>query len=142
MKVLKILSHPILLAISFSFILVVGEKLSWFYIVAVMLGIVQGMLHSIFGVTGLLAILILPSFKLPGATKHILSIVGALLLAISLLVFFTSDKGNRNSSSFSEPASLTTLILFCTLWIIFVLQNLRSLASELVHRNRDTLSSY
>lgn len=134
MKLFKIITHPVLLTISFCFIVISGEKLSWFYGLIVLIGLALLSLHSILGTLGMLVLLILPSASLSSKIKHSIYLLGACLLILSLVAFFVNDTAHYNWGTFDDATSRFTLTLFGVLWILFTTKHLISLSKPLLKK--------
>ena len=122
MKAFNILTHPILLSISFSFIIISGDKFNWFYLLGLLMGLTEMHAHSLIGVVSMLLILILPNVTTSETSKKVLNAIGAIGMLLSLFLFFINDERHYNWETFSEPSSIATLILFGVLWLLFMLR--------------------
>lgn len=140
MKLINVLTHSVLLAISFSFIVISGEKFSWFYVIILLIGITQFYIHAILGLTGILFLLILPSFNVSKLRTHCLNLFGGLLIFLSLFSFFENDTSKYNWPTFSDPISRFTLVLFGILWTVFVIKHTTGLAKLLFKGNAKTIT--
>jgi len=139
MKLLNILAHPVLLIISFSLVLVIGEKFSGFYIVYILMALIELYLHAIWAVIG--ALLLAVGHQMLDKTRRVINIAGSLFLVLSLFTFFYNDKDHYNWDTFYHVKSLVSLGIFGLLWLVFVLKNI-SLVKRLDQReNTSTLLS-
>lgn len=140
MKLFKIITHPVLLTISFCFIVISGEKLSWFYALIVLIGLGGLYLHSILGTLGMLVLLILPSASLSSTIKHSMYLLGACLLILSLVAFFVNDTAHYNWSTFDDATSRFTFTLFGVLWTLFTAKQLIGLSKTLLKKKSNEVS--
>ena len=58
MKAIQIITHPVTLIVSFLFILISGEHWGGFYILYLLLALPHGGLHALFGVMGIVMLVI------------------------------------------------------------------------------------
>ena len=138
MKAFNIMTHPILLSISFSFIIISGDKFNWFYLLGLLMGLMEMHIHSLMGIGSILLVLILPSVKTGEKSKRVLNAIGAAGMVVSLSLFFINDERHYNWQTFSETSSLATLILFGLLWLLFMLR--QTTGSILLRRKRDKIA--
>ena len=141
MKALNIATHPVLLIVSFLFILISGEHLGGFYALYILLALPHAWLHSILGVSGILILVI--SFKINRnrriVSNNIINIIGAILQALSIVVFFYADKEGYNYGTFYQTVPIISLVLFGLLTLLFITKNLVQSFSK---RRIDTNVSY
>jgi len=126
MKALNIATHPVLLIVSFLFILISGEHLGGFYALYLLLALPHGWLHSILAVAGILILALSFNLKKNGRviSNNILNIVGAILLVLSIVVFFYADKEGYNYGTFYQTVPIISLVLFGSLTLLFIIKNL------------------
>jgi hypothetical protein len=141
MKALKILTHPILLMISFLFILISGEHLGGFYALYLLLALPYGGMHSLIALAGILVLVISYNVygRKPCLVQNILNIIGALLLVLSLISFFVTDKEGYNYGTFYQIVPVISLSLFGLLALLFLIKNV---VESLSKRRMDTKVSY
>lgn len=127
MKAIKIITNPVLLIISFLFILISGEHFGGFYLLYLLMALPHLGIHAILALAGIL--LLLFCYIRFGKQKKnlivsLLNIIGAGCLVFSLYVFFNNDKKGYNDGTFEQLVPLITLVLFGLLTFAFVLNNL------------------
>jgi biotin transporter BioY len=135
MKPINILINPVTLIGSFCLVLISGEKTGGFYLIYLLMGLIGGYLHSFLAIVGVTAILISDQFKENRTLRCLLKVVGALLLPLSLLLFFQNDTSHYNWGTFSRTASQVTLVLFGFLWLSYVLKVVMSLVSPSLRKS-------
>jgi hypothetical protein len=113
MKLIKIIGHPVLVMSIFLLILISSEKFGGFYLLYLIMGLPHGAPHTLIALAGLLAMLI--GYKIHPKQvvfiKPLLYMLGDLLMVTALIIFFSSSKGNHNST-FEQTVPLTILGLF------------------------------
>jgi len=123
MKLFKILSHPYTLIISFLFILISGQHLGGFYALYILLGLTQGVLHSVLGFFGIVVLLI--SYHIASKQKsylqHGLNILGVAMLFASIFYFFKNDTQRYNWGTFEEGLPLFTIVFTGFIAICFLI---------------------
>ncbi len=130
--VMQIFIHPVTISLLFCFLIISGESSAVFYFFALLLGFVHGVFHSIIGLVGI--ILLLSSMVSKSNYKHLLDIIGAMCMLISLIRFFTQPGADYNYNTFRESVPLILMIVFLSLLLLNLLYHL------LQFRNR-TVSS-
>lgn len=139
MKAIKIITHPVLLIISFLFILISGKSFGGFYMLYLLLALPHGGAHSLVAVAGILLLVFgLVRFKRENKyiIEAIINIIGAACLVISLFVFFNRDKSGYNEGTFEQFAPQMTLLLFGLIVLSFALFNIiRSLSKKPTNGN-------
>lgn len=127
MKLIKIITHPVTLIISFLIIIISGQQLGGFYLLYILLGITHFTIHSVLALSGV-AILLFIISKYKGKFKYLvepfLNITGVVLLNLSIFLFFYNDKEHYNYGTFYQTIPIITLILFGLLSISFSVNNL------------------
>jgi len=127
MKAIKIITHPVLLILSFLFLLISGQHLGGFYLLYLLLALPHGGVHALLAVAGIL-LLLFNYVKFRRENKYIieaiLNFIGAGCLVFSLFLFFYNDKQGYNSATFEQLAPQITLILFGVLTITFLINNI------------------
>ncbi|WP_121356761.1 hypothetical protein [Flavisolibacter nicotianae] len=112
MKLFRILSHPYTLIFCFSFMIISGESIGGFYIMYILLGLLHGVLHSLLGFYGMLALII--SYHLPLKRnifiRQILNVIGIALLFASVFFFFQNDKAHYNWGTLEQGLPMFTLM--------------------------------
>jgi len=139
MKFLKIITHPILLVTSFSFVVISGDKFSWFYIIIVLLSLIQLKIHAIAAIFGLILLFAGLGARLSNRVKNIFFISGATLLMLSLLIFFESGKSYNEWNTFSDRTSQISMGVFIIFWIIFFIKHLVGLAKDLNKKKNNSM---
>jgi membrane protease YdiL (CAAX protease family) len=111
MKLFKILSHPYTLIVSFLFIVISGEHLGGFYALYVLLGLLQGAVHSLLGFFGIIVLLATyhSGWEPKSLKRKMLNIVGVGLLFSSVYFFFANDTERYNWGTFEQSVPLFTL---------------------------------
>jgi hypothetical protein len=127
MKAIKIITHPILLIISFLFILISGQHFGGFYLFYLLMALPHLGLHAVLALSGIL-LLIFSYLKFGRHGKNITAIIfnfiGAGCLVLSLIRFFYNDKQGYNNGTFEQLMPQVTLVLFGLLTIAFVINNI------------------
>jgi hypothetical protein len=127
MKATKIITHPYLLIAIFLLIIVSGEHWGGFYLLYLLLALPHGGAHAICAVLGI-AILLFSYHKYHRSRiyiiENLLNIIGALLLLLSLFLFFYNDKRGYNSGTFSQAVPLIVLGLFSLVALCFLADNI------------------
>lgn len=125
-KILPLITHPLVLIISFLFIIIIGEHLGGFYYFYILLALPHGGIHAVLAVIGI-ALLLLTKYIIykdwPYFIHSILNIIGAVLLPLSLFLFFYRDKDNYNEDTLQQAVPLLLIIIFSLLSIIFIIDN-------------------
>ena len=129
---MQIFIHPVTISLLFCFLIISGESSAVFYFFALLLGFVHGVFHCIIGVAGI--VFLLASIVSKSNYKHLLDIIGALCMLISLIRFFTQPGADYNYNTFRESVPLILMIVFLSLLILNLFYHL------LQFRNR-TVSS-
>jgi hypothetical protein len=127
MKAIKIITHPVLLIISFLFILISGQHLGGFYLLYLLLALPHLGIHAVSAIIGII-LLLFRYFKFNRQRKYIIepviNIIGAGCLVFSLYKFFNNDKQGYNDGTFEELVPQITLVLFGLLTIAFVINKI------------------
>ncbi len=106
-KIINMLTHPFTLLLSYSFLVIVNEKLTLPFLFVIIISIIQGEVYAIFGVIGILSCFI-SNFL----WKKTLQITAISAMIISLVLFF-SRKGILNGDiTFKEPVSIILFAIF------------------------------
>jgi hypothetical protein len=139
MKAMKIITHPYTLIISFFAILISGQNLGGFYLLYLLLALPPAGLHSILAFLGVVLLLV-NHYKYKRNNnfflRNVINIGGLALLILSLFLFFYNDKQHYNYGTFYQAVPLVTLIIFATLALIFLGNNLTSLLKNLSNNER------
>lgn len=112
-SVMQVFIHPVTISLLFCFLIISGESSAVFYFFALLLGFVHGVFHSIIGLTGIL--LLLSSLVSKSNYKHLLDVIGALCMLVSLIRFFTQPGADYNYNTFRESVPLVLMIAFLSL---------------------------
>jgi hypothetical protein len=127
MKAIKIITHPILLIISFLFILISGQHFGGFYLLYLIMGLPHFGLHAILASVGIL-LLIFSYLKFGRTGKNIMAIIfniiGSGCLVLSLIRFFYNDRKGYNNGTFDQLMPQITLVIFGLLTIAFAINNI------------------
>jgi hypothetical protein len=126
MKNFKIITHPATIIVCFLLVLISGENWGGFFLMYILLGLPHGAIHSILAVTGI-GILLFSYLKYKMQfiymAESVLNIFGALLLFLSLFLFFYRDKDNYNIATFYQTVPLIIMSVFGLLLVIFLANN-------------------
>lgn len=127
MKAIKIITHPVLLILSFLFILISGEHLGGFYLLYLLLALPHGGIHALVALVGI-SMLIFTYIKFNRENRYIIEAIinmaGAACLVVSLFLFFYNDRSGYNAGTFEQLMPQITLVLFGLLVIAFALFNI------------------
>jgi hypothetical protein len=124
--VIIFLTHPVLIATSFCFIIISGEAMGGFYLLYLLFGLMHGGLHSIIGFAGIILLLISTSLS-DMKLRILLRIAGLCCMITSLIRFFTQPGGSYNFDTFYQTTPLISLGIFCILSLIFLFANISTL---------------
>lgn len=130
MKKTNILIHTNSVLISFLLILISGEHLGGFYILYLLIGLPHGASHSIIGVAGIVILLLnknVNAILKNDLLRSALNIIGVVLLACSLFIFFYNDKAQYNQGTFYQLAPQIFLAFFTFFSIAFIINNIHTL---------------
>ena len=124
MKLKAIIIHPYTLVLSFSLISISGHPMSGFYFLYLITGLYYGAIYAIIGILGIFMILF-SHFKFKGTNKNLdasfVNLIGAVLLIISLFLFFYLTREINISTIFVQLFPLISLLVFCILVSCFVI---------------------
>ena len=127
MRILNILSHPVLLISIFLLVLISGEAFGGVYLLYLVLALPYGAIHALLAVAGI-AILLISFAKYGRVNKYLigplLNLTGLALLISSLYSFFANDTKNYNASTFEQTVPLLSFALFALFSLIFILDNI------------------
>jgi hypothetical protein len=133
MKAIRIVRNPVLLILSFLFIIISGEHWGGFYLLYILLSLPHGSVHAILGVAGIIllttAYLKYEQGKI-SPVSTVINILGLLLLILSLFLFFFNDKQGYNSGTFYQMVPLVSIGIFLTITISFVVYNIIGVADK------------
>jgi hypothetical protein len=128
MKAIRIIQNPVLLILSFLFIIISGEHWGGFYLLYILLSLPHGSIHAILGIAGIIllttAYLKYKQGKIISPARAVINISGLLLLILSLFLFFFNDKQGYNSGTFYQLVPLVSLCIFLLITISFVVYNI------------------
>lgn len=114
MKIIKILGSPVLVMILFLLIIIEGKRFGGIYLLYLLMSLPHGAPYAVIAVAGLLSLLI--GYNISGNKrrlgKSVLYLIGAALLILSLIIFFTKDPKGNNNATFEQAIPLFTLCLF------------------------------
>lgn len=114
---LRMLTHPIIQLISFSWILVGSAHFGGPYLFFVAGGVTDAELYAIVGVAGIVLLGLLVFYP-----KPVFQLLATICCIVSLLLFFVGSANDHAHTSFSEILPLITLILFCLIQILVILK--------------------
>lgn len=122
MKLLTILTHPVLVICSFLLILISGQHFGGFYLLYLLMALPHGGFHAILALIGI-GLLLLSYAKYNRENKFLieplLNVTGVVCLFFSLNIFFFRSN-SYNDGSFHQAIPLLTLILFLVLSLGFL----------------------
>jgi hypothetical protein len=127
MKAIKFIVNPYTVIVSFLVIIISGEHLGGLYALYILLGLIHGAIHSVVGLLGILLLIITQKkYKDVKAysIRYAANLVGALLLILSLFLFFYRDKTNYNIGTFQQTVPQVMLAVFSVILLSFILANL------------------
>lgn len=133
MKISKIIQNPLLLIVSFLFIVISGESFGGFYLLYLLLALPHGSLHSLLAVLGiviLISVYIKNGSGTNAATLVIINTTGVACLVSSLLIFFLNDKEGYNNGTFHQLIPLLSLIIFSFIAFGFMVLNIFRLSGK------------
>lgn len=130
MNLIKIATHPYIIIISFSIILIIGEGWGSFFLFYLLLGLPYGAIHSLIALLGIVLLLI-NYYKYKKKKELVLQclteIFAVFLLILALSVFFYNDKQHYNYRTFHLLVPLLTLILFAIIALSSIIVNIISI---------------
>lgn len=130
MNILKIITHPYTIIISFFAVMISGQQIGGFYLLYLLLGLPHGAIHSLLALGGIILLLI--SYNKFKKNRNymlgrVINLVGLILLLLSLFFFFYKDKQHYNYGTFYQLIPQITLTIFSVLTFAFLLNNLLSI---------------
>lgn len=123
----RIVSHPLLLIMSFLMIIVAGRYMATLFYQNLWAGFVNGELYGFLGVTGILILIV--NFLLHSINRWssksnaIVGLIGTLLILLSVVVFFTTTSWAYIVESFYNPVSIIGILCFLFLCICATTRN-------------------
>ena len=124
MKFKSVITHPYTLVISFLLVCFNTHPFGEFYFLYLLAGLLYGSVFAIVGSLGIFVILF-SHFKFKGCHKNLdasfINLLGALLLIISLFLFFYLTRDSDISLIFHHLLPFLSLLLFCILVTCFAL---------------------
>lgn len=127
MKLIKILTHPYIIIISFFIILINGEGFGGFFLLYLLMALPYGAIHSLLALLSIVLLLV-NYYKSKGKKESIvqclIEISGIILLILSLFVFFYNDKQHYNYGTFYKLIPMITLILFAIISLLSIINNI------------------
>lgn len=114
MKIINILTHPVLVISLFCLVLISGESFGGFYLLYILMALPHGGIHAVLALAGMVFILF--SFaKYKRQSKFfidpLLNILGVFSLYLSLFLFF-KNSWSYNDQTFEQTVPIITYILF------------------------------
>ncbi len=131
----QILSHYIMVAISFCLIIISGQSTGFFYLTLLMLGLTHALLHSILGIAGLILVFLSGGSK-QTPVKAYIGLSGVVCMILSLVRFFTQPGGSYNYPTFRQLFPLLMMSLFLISLLLFAVRQLQSFR---IKKNQSTL---
>lgn len=130
MKLINIITHPVLMITSFSLILISGEHFGGFYLMYLLMAIPHGGVHAVLALLG--AGLVLFSYgKYKRQSRFfiepLLNILGAFGLYASLWLFFYNS-WEYNNGTFRQTVPLVSLALFGAVSLGFLVNSIARFA--------------
>lgn len=123
MKIRKILGHPYTLVTSFFLITITGQQASGIYFGYLVLGMSYGAVYSILGTMGI-AVILFSHFKYKrydqSMDESIINLLGAVLLILSLFLFFYHNTDKLSVGIYGQAITLVTLLVFGVLTTCFI----------------------
>lgn len=123
MKIKEIISHPYTLVTSFFLVTVTGDQADGIYFQYLIFGIPEGALYSIFGTIGI-AVILFSHFKYKrydlSMDECLINLLGAVLLILSLFLFFYHNADNFQFGTYGQTVTLATLLVFGILTTCFI----------------------
>jgi vacuolar-type H+-ATPase subunit I/STV1 len=138
MKVIKILTHPYLLIISFLFIMISGEHLGGFYMLYLLLALPHGGIHALLAVAGIAILLVSHHYSRKvqrSVIGAIINLIGLACLVLSLVLFFYNDKAGYNNGTFEQFVPQVTLVVFGILATAFIIRSFTRSGNKPVNGN-------
>jgi hypothetical protein len=122
MKLMQLLSHPVIQIISFCIIIVGSANFGGPYGFFLYHAVQEGYVYAIIGIAGI----VITIASIIGKENAItIQFIGAALMVISLLVFFFSSEHFMNMYAFTDVLPLLTLFLFIAITALIVIKFLR-----------------
>ena len=115
MKIREVISHPYTLVTSFFLITISGHSAGSVYFLYLALGVLYGEVYSILGIVGI-AVILFSHFKYKGYDQSmdecLINLAGAILLVLSLFLFFYSYAENFNLGAYDQASTFASLLVF------------------------------
>lgn len=123
MRIIPIITHPVLVLVLFCFTLISGEHFGGLYLLYILMAIPHGGIHATLAILG--AGLILYSYirhkrQSKMLLEPLLNIPGVLLLYISLLLFL-QNSWSYNRQTFEQAIPILSFVLFGVISLGFLL---------------------
>lgn len=137
MRIIRIITNPYTLIISFLIIIISGEHLGNFYFTYLLLALPHFGIYAILALIGIVLILITYHTKKTNASliEPILNLAGILLLLASVFIFFYTDDEHYNYGTFYQVVPQITLILFLIIALASIVVNVISIYKTLEKRS-------
>lgn len=112
MKLIKIISHPVVVSCIFLMVLISGEQFGGFYLIYLLLGLPHGALHAVLALVGILCMLLgyRVNLRQNNIAKPLLYVSGDVIFIIALITFFKESKG-YNDATFHQTIPVITFVL-------------------------------
>lgn len=123
MKIISLLSHSIAQVVSFSILLVGSPYFGGPYIFFLYHAFPEGYTFAITGIIGIVVTLISLFIKAGGYMQ----LLGAILMTVSLVIFFFSPRGTINASTFYDVVPIITLVLLATVLVMVFRKTLQQI---------------
>ncbi|MEO7488859.1 MAG: hypothetical protein ABIU77_17240 [Ferruginibacter sp.] len=128
MKIIKFIGHPLTLIIWFLCIIIIGEHFAGLYVFYIVLGLPHGVIHSVLAAIGIIILLLSAVVKtaLSPRLKAIINIFGAILLLLSLWLFFKNDINQYNYQTLHQAMPVAIIAGFVLLAMFFCALNMKN----------------
>ena len=132
MRLFKTFLSPLFVILSFLLIVISGEQTGGFYFSYLWRAIPHGNSYALLAIFGIVILLLTALGPVSSKTllTPILNQSGALLLLMSIYIFFAGDSTGYNTSTFFQVVPLITIIIFLLLVIWFIYINFAALLSK------------
>lgn len=121
----KIVSHPLVILFSFLLLIIEGEQISGFFFQFLLTGNVWIKNFSIVGIIGLSVLfssVLLRSNKF-NTIRSYLSIIGVIMMILSLILFFAGDKTRYYFKTFHLTLPVLLLVFFVIISLVSIIRN-------------------
>lgn len=123
MKLISLITHPVLVVTLFCLTLVSGQHFGGFYLLYIILALPHGGIHAVLALLGI-GTLLFSYGRYQRQSKvliePLLNVLGVLLLYLSLYLFFLNSL-HYNSATFEQPIPILSYVLFGVVSLGFLL---------------------